>query len=84
MQDKYTNHIPYKPTKATAVALAVALKLDLEQTQDLIGRAGYGLSHRSKFDIIISVFIQKRHYCITDINIALWEFDQPLLGSSKD
>ena len=71
----------YKPTKATAIAFAIALELDLTQTQDLIGRAGYALTNSSKFDVIIMYFIQNRNYNMFDINETLYEFDQSLLGT---
>lgn len=78
---KIRNNPNYKPTKATAISLALALELDLEQTKDLIGRAGYALTNSSKFDLIIRYFIQQRKYNVTEINMVLYEFDQPLLGS---
>ena len=52
----------------------------MEQTNDLIGRAGYALTNSSKFDVIITYFIQKRHYNMYDINAMLFKFDQRLLG----
>jgi len=78
---KIRNNPDYRPTKATAVAFAIALELDLEQTKDLIGRAGYALTNSSKFDVIIRFFIESRNYNMMDINTALFEFDQTLLGS---
>lgn len=78
---KIRNNPDYKPTKATAVAFAIALELDLEQTRDLIGRAGYALTNSSKFDVIIMYFIREKNYNMFDINAALFEFDQSLLGA---
>lgn len=78
---KIRNNPDYKPTKPTAIAFAIALELDLDQTRDLIGRAGYALTNSSKFDVIIMYFIQQRNYNMFDINAALFEFDQSLLGA---
>ena len=78
---KIRNNPNYKPTKPTAIALALALELSLEDTKDLIGRAGYALTNSSKFDLIIRYFIEQGNYNVVEINIALYEFDQALLGS---
>ena len=78
---KIRNNPNYKPTKPTAISLALALELNLEETKDLIGRAGYALTNSSKFDLIIRYFIEQGNYNLVEINIALYEFDQPLLGA---
>lgn len=78
---KIRNNPNYQPTKATAIAFALALELDMEQTMDLIGRAGFTLSKSSKFDLIIRYFIERQEYNVVAINVALYEFDQPLLGA---
>ena len=71
----------YRPTKQTAVALAVALELTMPQTQELLAHAGLTLSASSKFDVIVSYFIERGHYDILELNAMLFAFDQPLLGS---
>ena len=71
----------YKPTKATAVALAIALELSLDGCNDLLERAGFSLSTSSKFDVIVRYFIERECYDIYKLNAMLFAFDQPLLGS---
>ena len=80
---KIRNNPAYKPTKPTAIALALALELDLDATKDLIGRAGYALTNSSKFDLIIRYFIEQGNYNVIEINMALYEFDQMLLGGKE-
>jgi O-acetyl-ADP-ribose deacetylase (regulator of RNase III) len=70
----------YAPSKPTILAFAIALELTLDQTEDLLERAGFALSHSRKFDVILEYFITSNQYDIYKINEILFSYDQPLLG----
>lgn len=78
---KIRSNPAYRPTKPTAVALAMALELDVPATQDLLSRAGLTLSRTSKFDVIVRFFLERGIYDIYQLNEALFAYDQPLVGS---
>lgn len=71
----------YIPNKRTTIALAIALELNIDETESLLKTAGYALSHSQVFDVIIEYFIINRHFDIYDINEVLFSYDQALLGS---
>lgn len=73
--DKY-----YQPKKSTALAFVLALKLNIDEAKDFLGRAGYAFSPSSKTDLIVQYFIENEVYEIMTINLALYEHDEPLLG----
>ena len=78
---KIRNNMDYKPSKTTALAFAFALELDVDETKDFIGRAGFALSHSSKFDVIVEYFLVNRNYDVFELNEVLFAFDQPLIGA---
>ncbi len=70
----------YTPRKHTVIALAISLKLNLDETKDLLKRAGFAFSECDKFDVIIEYFIENEQYDIFEINETLFYFEQQLLG----
>lgn len=84
MDRRHFNHIKntpdYRPKKETVLALAVALKLNVRETENLLKRAGFALSDSDKRDRAIRYFISHRLYDINQINLILFDYDMPLLG----
>ena len=77
---KIRNNSQYNPTKQTALAFAIALKLNLDEAKDLLLKSGYALSKSSRFDVIVSFFLESENYDIYEINLVLFEFNEKLLG----
>lgn len=71
----------YRPGKTTAAAFAFALRLSTREARALLAKAGFALTHASKFDIIVEYFLDRGVYDLDTVNAALYEFDQPLLGT---
>lgn len=70
----------YHPSKKTALALAVALELNMDQTMDLLSRAELAFSPSRVFDLIVRYCIEHQIYDIMEINALLFEYEQPLLA----
>ena len=81
---KIRSNPSYRPSKTTAFAFAIALELNLPETEDLLRRAGYAITHSSKLDVVVEYFILNRRYNIYEINEQLFERDMPLLGSGTN
>lgn len=78
---KIRSNLYYHPSKSTALALSISLKLSYEETEELLKRAGYAFSKSERFDVIVEYFIKNRIYDIYLINEALFEYDERLLGN---
>ena len=81
---KINSNKDYQPKKVTAVAFAISMHLNLDETKDFLARAGYALSPSSKFDLIISFFIEKENYDMFEINEVLFDHGLESIGLPKD
>ena len=88
-QNEYDNYVPdsnvqpkfkYIPKKKTIVALAIALRLNLDDTRDLLNSAGLALTNNSKADLIVRFCLENGIYDIFEVNALLFKFGQPTLG----
>lgn len=77
--NKIINNKNYQPRKSTCLALAFGLELNLDETRDLLGTAGYALTHSSPADILIEHYINEHDYNLENINPILAAFNQPLI-----
>ena len=71
----------YQPNKNTALSFAVALKLPLDEANELLGKAGYTFSKSNKTDIIVKYCIENHINDIFKVNDILFTYHQPSLGS---
>lgn len=77
---KIRNDVNYTPTKRTVVSFIIALELSMDEAIDLMNKAGFAFSKSSKFDVIISYFIENKNYDIFEINEVLYTYEQTTLG----
>ena len=78
---KIKNNPDYHPQKLTALCLCVGAKLNLDESKDLLARAGYALSPCDKTDIIFSYFIENEIYDMIELDIQLEEHGLPCIIS---
>jgi O-acetyl-ADP-ribose deacetylase (regulator of RNase III) len=76
---KIRNGNDYTPKKQTIIALAISLKLSLDEAKDLLGKAGYAFTNSRKSDVIMMYFFEKENYDIFKINEALFSLGEQLL-----
>lgn len=71
----------YQPSKSTALALCLALRLDRAKTDQLLKKAGYALTDANRRDQVIIVCLDRHYYDVDTINTVLWNEDLPQLGA---
>lgn len=79
---KIRSNVNYQPSKTTALAFALALELNLNETKEFIKKAGFALSKSNKFDLIVEYFIINKNYNVFELNEVLFAYNEPLLGSN--
>lgn len=78
---KIRSNTHYQPGKSTVLAFCLALRLSVEDAEMLLGKAGYTLTHTSRFDLAVEYCMKHHIYDVHQVNIALFELDLPLLGA---
>ena len=78
---KIKNNVDYHPQKITALCLCVGARLNLDESKDLLARAGYALSPSDMTDIIFTYFIENEIYDMIELDIQLEEHGLPCIIS---
>jgi O-acetyl-ADP-ribose deacetylase (regulator of RNase III) len=73
----------YQPKKETVMGLAIAMRLSLDETKDLLASAGYAISPSMKFDIICQYHIENEIYDLYQVNLMLYHYEQKLIGAES-
>ena len=76
---KIRSDAKYRPSKQTALALAIALELPLREINEMLTKAGYALSPSVLSDVIVRSCIEQGEYDVFKINEILFKYDQPIL-----
>ncbi len=63
----------YQPNKDTAIQMCFGLELGIDDSLDLIGKAGFNLSNSIKRDLVVRYFIENEIYNVDELNIILDE-----------
>ena len=80
---KINNDKDYHPSKETVLAFAIGLKLTLDETKTLLGRAGYTLTNSSRTDLVVEYFIRRQIYDVAEVNDILSELGLPTITNNK-
>ena len=67
-------HDEYHPSRKTAIALVLALRLSPDMAKDLLSFAGYALSSTSKTAVIIEFCLENQLYDLITVNELLQEY----------
>lgn len=76
---KIRSNKDYRPNKRTAICICFGLKLNIDESLDLLEKAGYTLSKSSKFDMIVRYFLETEEYDIDMLNSILYDYRLKLL-----
>lgn len=66
----------YHLSKNNLLKLCIALELDIQETNEVLGSAGYVLSTNQEFDLILRYFIINRDYNLSKINEQLYSMTE--------
>lgn len=77
---KIMSDFNYKPSKDTCIAFSMALRLNVAETNDLLEKAGYVLSHSIRRDLIIEYLIANSEYDIGTANAVLTQMGEKQIG----
>lgn len=80
---KIKNNVDYQPSKSATMAMVLALKLPLDEAEELMAKAGYTFSTALIQDLVVKFFIQEGIFDVDAVNVELYKLGKKPLTNQR-
>lgn len=80
---KIKNNVDYQPSKSATMAMVLALKLPLNEAEELMAKAGYTFSTALIQDLVVKFFIQEGIFDVDAVNVELYKLGKKPLTNQR-